>query len=460
METIQGKEVQKLKLNVTNINSFLKKSSKDYTKVKKNNKRLVSDQVKRKKTKDKEKTVEKKSVGGSALSNVTDVAKSSIGIFDKIFNFGALLLSGILLNALPSIKKKIEGFAEENKEVIDNVVSVVTAVKDFAVNLFDSFTGEYSKEGSLDWLGKFDDSGKLQSGALKGIEQSFNGMGEMLNTIDKVMGGKGTLGNALITEDKVPNESRSGAGASTGGSSSRTGIKDRSRDRYTSYDSSSSGGGVGGGFDESSLKVAMDKAGYTDPTERAMFLAQMAHESGNFRYDEEIHDGSNYEGRSDLGNTQAGDGKRYKGRGYIQLTGRANYTHYGKKLGVDLVNNPELAKRPDIAADVAVAYWNERVDRAAAASGDVRTVTRNINGGYNGLADRKSKFKKYMNNINSSRSQAFGPIQREGPRNEPKSLYAPSTKTKNNKNSLLSSLTSAKEDNDTNFLLIIEPVMI
>ena len=454
METIQVKEVKKLKLNVTNINSFLKKSSKDYTKVKKNNKRLVSDQVKRKKTKDKEKTIEKKSVGGSALSNVTDVAKSSIGIFDKIFNFGALLLSGILLNALPSIKEKIEGFAEENKEVIDNVVSVVTAVKDFAVNLFDSFTGEYSKEGSLDWLGKFDDSGKLQSGALKGIEQAFNGLGEMLNTIDKVMGGEGKIGNALITED-------SGAGASTGGSSNRTGIKDRSRDRYTSYNSSSpSGGGVGGGFDESSLKVAMDKAGYTDPTERAMFLAQMAHESGNFRYDEEIHDGSNYEGRSDLGNTRAGDGKRYKGRGYIQLTGRANYTHYGKKLGVDLVNNPELAKRPDIAADVAVAYWNERVDRAAAASGDIRTVTRNINGGYNGLADRKSKFKKYMNNINSSRSQASGPIQREGPRNEPKSLYAPSTKTKNNKNSLLSSLTSAKEDNDTNFLLIIEPVMI
>jgi predicted chitinase len=144
----------------------------------------------------------------------------------------------------------------------------------------------------------------------------------------------------------------------------------------------------------------MDKAGYTEPTERAMFLAQMAHESGNFRYDEEIHDGSNYEGRSDLGNTQPGDGKRYKGRGYIQLTGRANYTHYGSKLGVDLAGKPELAKRPDIAADVAVAYWNERVDRAAAVKGDVRTVTRNINGGYNGLQDRIDKFKKYSGNPN------------------------------------------------------------
>ena len=165
-------------------------------------------------------------------------------------------------------------------------------------------------------------------------------------------------------------------------------------------DDSSKSTSSGGGFNESSLKAAMDKAGYTDQTERAMFLAQMAHESGNFKYDEEIHDGSNYEGRSDLGNTQPGDGVRYKGRGYIQLTGRANYRHYGKKLGVDLEGQPELAKRPDIAAAVAVGYWNERVNREAAKQGDVRTVTKNINGGYNGLADREAKFKKYMGDPN------------------------------------------------------------
>ncbi len=185
METTQGKEVKKLKLNVTNINSFLKKSNKNYVAIKKNNKRLVSDQNKINKTKEKEKTIEKKSVGGSALSNVKDVAKSSAGIFDKIFNFGAILLSGILLNALPSIKEKIEGFAEENKEVIDNVVSVVTVVKDFAVNLFDSFTGPYSQEGSLDWLGKFDDLGNLQSGLFKDIEKSFDVLGGFINDIDK-----------------------------------------------------------------------------------------------------------------------------------------------------------------------------------------------------------------------------------------------------------------------------------
>jgi len=222
METIQVKEVQKLKLNGTNINSFLKKSSKDYTKVKKDNKRLVSDQNKIKKTKEKEKTIEKKSVGGSALSNVTDVAKSSAGIFDKILSFGGILLSGILLNALPSIKKKIDGFAEENKEVIDNVVSALTVVKDFAVNLFDSFTGPYSQEGSLDWLGKFNDSGKLESGALKGVENTFNSVGRMINAIDKALGGEGKIGNALITSDKVLHKKNG-----------QTGVLDRATGEFT-----------------------------------------------------------------------------------------------------------------------------------------------------------------------------------------------------------------------------------
>ena len=84
------------------------------------------------------------------------------------------------------------------------------------------------------------------------------------------------------------------------------------------------------------------KNGITDPTELAMFMAQMSHESGSFRYAEEIHDGSDYEGSSILGNNQPGDGPRFKGRGYIQLTGRWNYGHYGKMIGVDLVNNPQL----------------------------------------------------------------------------------------------------------------------
>ena len=135
----------------------------------------------------------------------------------------------------------------------------------------------------------------------------------------------------------------------------------------------------------------MNDFGMTNKTERAMFLSQMAHESGNFRYDEEIHDGSNYEGRSDLGNTQYGDSKRYKGRGYIQITGRANYRKYGQIVGRD-GEESELAKDPNVETAVALEHWKDRVDRSAAQKGDIgRTVTYNINGGYNGLDDRINK---------------------------------------------------------------------
>ncbi len=78
------------------------------------------------------------------------------------------------------------------------------------------------------------------------------------------------------------------------------------------------------------------------------FLAQLAHETGNFRYMEEIASGAAYEGRKDLGNTQAGDGKRFKGRGPIQLTGRANHRKYGQQLGIDFENNPEIVALPSV----------------------------------------------------------------------------------------------------------------
>ena len=196
-------QVKQLKLNVSNINSFLKKSNKNYNDIKKSNQRIVSRQVEQDKLKSKEKSVEKKPTISSPLKTVKDVAKSSMGLFDKILNFGGLLLSGILLNALPSIKEKIDKFKEDNKEIIDNVVSTLTVVKDFAVDLFNSFTGPYAEEGSLDWLAKFDDSGNLQSGILKEVEKAFDGLGGMINAVDKFLGGEGKIGNALITGEKI-----------------------------------------------------------------------------------------------------------------------------------------------------------------------------------------------------------------------------------------------------------------
>ena len=81
---------------------------------------------------------------------------------------------------------------------------------------------------------------------------------------------------------------------------------------------------------------------------KAAFLAQIAHESGELIYMEELASGAAYEGRKDLGNTQKGDGKRFKGRGPIQMTGRANYRAGGKVLGLYLEKHPEKVKTPEV----------------------------------------------------------------------------------------------------------------
>lgn len=101
------------------------------------------------------------------------------------------------------------------------------------------------------------------------------------------------------------------------------------------------------------------KQGVTNKAQLAYILATTVHESAAGKYMEEIASGSAYEGRSDLGNSQSGDGVRYKGRGYVQITGRNNYTNWSKKLGVDLVGNPELAERPEIAAKILVGGMKE-----------------------------------------------------------------------------------------------------
>ena len=121
----------------------------------------------------------------------------------------------------------------------------------------------------------------------------------------------------------------------------------------------------------------------------AHFMAQIGHESASFRYTEEIADGSAYEGRRDLGNTQAGDGKRYKGRGLIQLTGRANYAAYTKDTGTDYLAKPQLiASDPYAAVDVTCWFWNKRNLNKLADQDDAKGITKAINGGFNGLDDR------------------------------------------------------------------------
>ena len=154
---------------------------------------------------------------------------------------------------------------------------------------------------------------------------------------------------------------------------------------------------------------AMKDYGINDPLEQAHFLAQCAHESGQFQWKREFASGKAYEGRSDLGNTQPGDGVRYKGRGYIQITGRANYTAYNKYLkskgkNDDVVANPELLEGK-YAADCSVWFWSilgpqgvknfPKKAKEGATDAVVTKISRWVNGGDNGLADRKEKFKYY-----------------------------------------------------------------
>ena len=118
-------------------------------------------------------------------------------------------------------------------------------------------------------------------------------------------------------------------------------------------------------------------------------IATIGVETGGFRPIHEIggteYFTKMYEGRSDLGNTAPGDGARYHGRGFIQLTGRDNYRKYGDKLGVDLENDPDLALEPEVSARVlALYFWQREIDIAAHAQ-DWSKVRKLVNGGFNGL---------------------------------------------------------------------------
>lgn len=138
--------------------------------------------------------------------------------------------------------------------------------------------------------------------------------------------------------------------------------------------------------------VRMNDAGILDnPLRLAHFIAQLTHESGNFRYMEEIASGAAYEGRKDLGNVNAGDGVRFKGRGPIQLTGRTNYDRASKAIGIDFVSTPELVARPDLGMWTSIWFWTANSINKWADADNVEKVSRVINGGTNGLADRKAK---------------------------------------------------------------------
>lgn len=128
------------------------------------------------------------------------------------------------------------------------------------------------------------------------------------------------------------------------------------------------------------------------PLRTAHFLAQVGHESLSFTYTEELASGAAYENRKDLGNTEKGDGVRFKGRGLIQLTGRQNYSNYADYACLNLLkkgNERLISLTPAYALDVSLWFWQEKKLNKFADKDDLRAITRRVNGGYNGLVDRQ-----------------------------------------------------------------------
>ncbi|MBS4081350.1 glycoside hydrolase family 19 protein [Pseudomonas rustica] len=146
------------------------------------------------------------------------------------------------------------------------------------------------------------------------------------------------------------------------------------------------------------LNTAMQRYQIVGSNRVAAFIAQVGHESGQLRWVREIWGPTaaqaKYEGRADLGNTVAGDGSKYRGRGLIQITGRANYAACGEALGIDLINQPELLELPQHAAMSAAWFWKQKGLNDLADRDQFNTITRRINGGLNGLADRLALWEK------------------------------------------------------------------
>lgn len=146
------------------------------------------------------------------------------------------------------------------------------------------------------------------------------------------------------------------------------------------------------------LNKYLPEYGIDTPIEVASFLAQVLHESGGFKYMKEIWGPtkaqSGYEGRKDLGNIYPGDGKKFMGRGPIQITGRTNYAWISKKIFGDdtLERNPELLSTPEYGIVSSCLYWKSRNMDAIDDDDSIREETKKVNGAYNGLDQRQHYF--------------------------------------------------------------------
>ena len=272
------------------------------------------------------------------------------------------------------------------------------------------------KDGALDAAkGAFDSVKSGWNGLVESGAKVFTGMSDWAKdtwkaATDAVMGIKDTVADKVQTaKDYVGDKA--------------TSVKDAGQNLLNKATGGKYTGGSNAAKDE--MIKAMDAGGITDPKSKAMLMANVDHESGGFKKNEENlnysakrlqevfpkyyktpedarADANNpeaiankvYGGR--MGNTEAGDGYKYRGRGNLQLTGKAQYAEMGKKLGIDLVNNPDLAMDPKYSAQIAVQHWKSSGADKAAQAGDQTRARKLTNGGTNGLEDVNSKYDAYL----------------------------------------------------------------
>lgn len=142
------------------------------------------------------------------------------------------------------------------------------------------------------------------------------------------------------------------------------------------------------------LQSCLDKYSIDTLPRIRMFLAQVGHESAELRYTEELASGNAYEGRKDLGNIQPGDGVRYKGRGLIQITGRSNYALCGLALDLPLLDQPQLLGQYEAATISAGWFWDNNNLNSYCDKDNFIGLTKRINGGTNGLANRQELYSR------------------------------------------------------------------
>ncbi len=294
----------------------------------------------------------------------------------------------------------------------DSVAGNFNGVIDGMLSSWNAFTGFLKDKFGIDIPAIFKPVVDIGKKVIDGAKSGIDAVGEKASSL-------GNKANDFIKDKTGFNIKESVSNTASSIKGGINSITDKVTDGATKIASRATGKQS---TNKAAMIAEMDSQGITNENERAMLMAQVDHESGGFTYTKELgkdsyfdkYDADTKKGR-ELGNTEMGDGAKYKGRGFMQLTGKDNYARAGKDLGLDLVNHPELAESPENSAKTAMWFWRKNKLGAAAQSGDIKAVTRKINPGMKGFDQRDNLNDKYLAEGTSNKSNvaSIGSVNRQ-----------------------------------------------